>query len=175
MPQSEAASRVQELLTAALKCAVSRGLGELGLRRMTMTLERYADNFRIQFGLDPPVRVKPLKVRLRPDAQPVRCTSRRYPPLHRLFLEKHTDELLAAMLVRENPRRWCSAPRIVPKKDSDELRMTVETRAVNAQTEPMPFPMPRLEVSLGYVEGSCVYFSLYWFRGYWQLPLAKES
>ncbi|KAE8999859.1 hypothetical protein PR001_g18944 [Phytophthora rubi] len=171
-----ASQRVQELFVKGLKEAVARGLSERGLLRMKASLDKYTDNFRVQFGLDPPVKVAPLKVRLKPGATPVKCKARRYPLLHRIFLDAHVKELLDALLIRENNRsRWCSPPRIVPKKDMGDLRMTIDDRAVNACTEAMPFPMPQLEVVITHVEGATVFFSCDWFKGYWQLPLDPES
>ncbi|KAE8982236.1 hypothetical protein PR001_g23792 [Phytophthora rubi] len=35
--------------------------------------------------------------------------------------------------------------------------------------------MPMLESALGLLEGTSCYFTLDWFRGYWQLPLHKDS
>ncbi|RHY95767.1 hypothetical protein DYB31_008298 [Aphanomyces astaci] len=70
------------------------------------------------FGRDPPVKVEPLKVRLKEGAVPVKSGLRRYPPTHMTFLEKHVWELERAGLVYRNTRSRCaSAPRIVPKKD----------------------------------------------------------
>uniref|UniRef100_H3H555 Reverse transcriptase n=1 Tax=Phytophthora ramorum TaxID=164328 RepID=H3H555_PHYRM len=53
--------------------------------------------------------------------------------------------------------------------------MTIDTRSVNERTEPMPWPMPVLEVVIGELEGAKVFFVLDWFRGYWQLPLHPDS
>lgn len=71
--------------------------------------------------------------------------------------------------------RWASAPRIVAKSEPGAYRMTVDTRAVNAVTEPMPWPMHDLEVDSGKLNGSEFYLTLDWWRGYWQLPLHEES
>ncbi|ETW05776.1 hypothetical protein H310_03460 [Aphanomyces invadans] len=46
-----------------------------------------------KFGRDPPVKVEPLKVRLKDGAVPVKMGLRRYPPTHLAFLEKHVREL----------------------------------------------------------------------------------
>ncbi|KAF4036128.1 putative retrovirus-related Pol polyprotein from transposon [Phytophthora infestans] len=140
------------------------------------SFEKYADNYRVQFRLDPSVTVTPFKVRLKPGAVPVKCKARRYALLHRISLDAHVKDLLDAMLIRENSRsRWCSPPRIMPKMYVNDLRMTIDDRAVNACTEPMPFPMPQLDVVITHVEGPTVFFSCDWFRGYCQLTLDPES
>ena len=53
--------------------------------------------------------------------------------------------------------------------------MTVDVRAVNSQTEVTQWPMPLLEVVLDHVQGATVFFSLDFFKGYWQLPLHPDS
>nr|CCA22224.1 AlNc14C148G7434 [Albugo laibachii Nc14] len=134
------------------------------------------DFFRLKFGQDPAVEVDPLRVILGEDAPPVRCRLRRYAPLHQQFLETHMKELANAGLVFENHRsHWASPPRIVAKKEPGQYRMTVDTRAVNAKTEAMRWPMPHLESVIACVEGAEVFFSIDWFRGYWQIPLHHES
>jgi hypothetical protein len=53
--------------------------------------------------------------------------------------------------------------------------MTVDVRAVNAQTEAMFWPMPILEVVMDHLQGAKVFFVIDFFKGYWQLPLAEAS
>ncbi len=53
--------------------------------------------------------------------------------------------------------------------------MTVDVRAVNAQTEAMFSPMPILEVVMDHLQGAKVFFVIDFFKGYWQLPLAEAS
>ncbi|ETV94752.1 hypothetical protein H310_11714 [Aphanomyces invadans] len=53
--------------------------------------------------------------------------------------------------------------------------MTVHLRSVNSRTEQLQWPMPQLEVALGFLTGSRFYFALDWFRDYWQLSLSPGS
>jgi hypothetical protein len=118
----------------------------------------------------------PLRVKLRDDAKPVRCKARRYGPELRAFMDSHVEQLEKAGLVYKNTRnRWCSPPLIVRKPEANAFRMTVDVRAVNAQTERMVWPMPMLEVALDLFAGASVFFSLYFFKGYWQFKLDPES
>jgi hypothetical protein len=70
--------------------------------------------------------------------------------------------------------RWASTPRLVPKKDGS-FRMTVDQRGPNSCTEPMHWPMPVLEVVMIRLLKKTIFFSLDWFKGYWQLPLHPDS
>jgi hypothetical protein len=53
--------------------------------------------------------------------------------------------------------------------------MTVDVRAVNAQTEAMFWPMLMLEVVMDHLQGAKVFFVIDFFKGYWQLPFAEAS
>ncbi|KAF1779381.1 hypothetical protein GQ600_17613 [Phytophthora cactorum] len=61
------------LFITGLKDAVAWGLSERGLRQIETSLERYADNFRDQFGLDQPINVESVKIRLMPIANYAKC------------------------------------------------------------------------------------------------------
>ncbi|KAH9100150.1 hypothetical protein LEN26_016133 [Aphanomyces euteiches] len=163
---------VRELLLQKVEEAREEGLGSDNAESLRETLLEFQDVFRVSFGRDPPVKVAPLKVRLKPDVVLVR----RYPPTHMEYLEKHVRELEEADLVYRNTRsRLASAPRIVPKSGPCDLRMTIGSRPINACTEPVPWPMPNLDVAMAVLKDSKVYFTLDWMKGYCQLPLHPDS
>ena len=171
-----AADKVLVSLEKRLAEASANGLGQANSQQLWELLVEYADVFRLSFGSDPPVDIEPLRVRLREGAQPIKCKNRRYPAAHQAYLEEHIKELEDAGLMTPNHRsRWASPPRVVPKKEPNQYRMTVDLRAVNAVTEPMPWPMPDLESAMGKVERARHFFNVDWFRGYWQLPLHPDS
>ncbi|KAF0756866.1 hypothetical protein AaE_004463, partial [Aphanomyces astaci] len=157
---------VRIVLEAKVAEAATAGMSAAAVEQLRDLLMEFRDVFRLKFGRDPPVKVEPLKVCLKEGAVPVKSGLRRYPPTHMAFLEKHVRELEEAGLVYRNTRsRWASAPRIVPKKDPGDLRMTIDSRPINACTEPMPWPMPNLEVAMVVLKGSKVYFKLDWMKG----------
>ncbi|POM60167.1 LOW QUALITY PROTEIN: hypothetical protein PHPALM_31012 [Phytophthora palmivora] len=79
------------------------------------------------------------------------------------FLERHVEELLEAGLVCvNNSSRYASPPRVIPKVQPRDYRMTVDTWAVNALTEPLLWPMPHLEVAITLLDGARVFFTLDW-------------
>ncbi|OQR83686.1 hypothetical protein ACHHYP_14408 [Achlya hypogyna] len=163
---------VWSVLEEQIGAAAAEGLSTAEVEDLRALLLRFVDVFRLELGRDPPVAVEPLKVRLKPDAVPVKSGLRRYPPLHVDFMKKHVAELEAIGAVYKNNRaRWAAAPRIVPKKDPTDLRMTIDSRPINACTEPMPWPMPNLDAAMATLAGTRVYFSLDWLKGYWQLAL----
>jgi hypothetical protein len=87
-------------------------------------------------------------------------------------MNSHVKQLEKAGLVYKNMRsRWCSPPLIVRKPEANAFHV----RAVNAQTERMVWPMPMLEVVLDHLAGASLFFSLDFFKGYWQFKLDPES
>ena len=104
----------------------------------------------------------------------MRCTARRYNPLYTTFLNNTVADWLDLGLAVMNPdAHWASAPRIVPKKNG-ELRMTVDMRGVNAETLPLVWPMPILDVVMARLSGMEAFFICDWFRGFWQLGLHPD-
>lgn len=143
---------------------------------LAASLRRYEKAFRLQLGCDPPFKVTPLKVRLKPDAQPVKCSARRLPPLHTDYVVKHIKELVAAGYLRRNNRsRHASPPRAVAKSTQGEFRMTVDLRAQNGNTIPMPWPMPVLEAVLAFLAAARCFFNLDADKMFWQLPMDEET
>ena len=63
----------------------------------TTALRRLLDNFpnlfRVRLGTDPPAKVTPMQILIKPGARPRRCRPRRYPPLHYDFLRGFIREL----------------------------------------------------------------------------------
>jgi DNA-binding transcriptional ArsR family regulator len=135
----------------------------------------FQDCFRLQLGRDPPVNIEPLEVRVKEGAEPVKCKARRYSPEQQAFLKEHIGKLEEAGLVYKNKKSRWSSPPLVVKKAGGGFRMTVDVRAVNDRTERLVWPMPMQESILGLLRGSEYFFSLDFFKGYWQLPLSKES
>ncbi|POM78260.1 Hypothetical protein PHPALM_4228 [Phytophthora palmivora] len=142
----ETTCAAQEALEVKIKEAIGNGIPNKEGKQLRDLLIRYVDVFRLSFGNDPPVRGPPLRVRLKEGARSVKAKARRYPPDHKRYVKEHIQELLDHGLVVENHRsRWSSAARIVEKRQAGQYQMIVDTRAVNALTETMPWPMPDIE------------------------------
>ncbi|ETV91956.1 hypothetical protein H310_13605 [Aphanomyces invadans] len=120
-------------------------------------LVKYEDVFRLKLGRDPPVKVEPLRVTLKADTKPVRCKARRYSKEQREFMARHVEQLQAAGYAIAIRGR------------------SVDVRPVNAQTERILWPMPMLEVILDHLCGAKVFFTLDFFKGYWQFALHPDS
>ena len=164
------------ILMSKVADAQACGLTVEETARLESLLSRHVDVFREDLGNDPPVKVEPLKVRVKPDSKPVKCGMRRYPPVNLEYMREHVAALEAnGMVYLNNRATWASAPRIVPKRDAGALRMTIDSRPINDCTEPMPWPMPNLDSAMACLVGTKAYFTLDWTKGYWQLPLHADS
>eukprot|EP00644_Phytophthora_capsici_P003253 jgi/Phyca11/102668/e_gw1.7.655.1 len=61
------------------------------------------DIWRVNLGDDPPAKVPPLKIRLKPGAKPYKTKARKYPPELQRFLEDFNNTLVSLGWVYENP------------------------------------------------------------------------
>ncbi|GAB9477018.1 hypothetical protein Gpo141_00014077 [Globisporangium polare] len=134
------------------------------------------DIWRLALGDDPPAKVEPLKFRLKPNVIPYKCRARSYIPEKSKFLEDFNRELVALGWVYENSRSWWACPAMpVRKPHSNEFRQTSEYRPVNELTEAIVGVMPNLHVALEHCKHKKYSAVLDFLKGFWQLPLAKES
>ena len=158
--------RVKAVLEEKIEECRQSGCSSSFSHELSQLLFTFQDVFRLELGSDPPVDMPPLTVSLRESATPVRCKARRYGPEQRRFMQEHVAKLEQAGLVSKNTRsRWCLPPLIVKKPEANEFRMTVDVRAVNAQTERVVWPVPMLEVILDQLDGASVFFSFHFSMG----------
>ena len=153
--------------------AKTEGLNEPWLTKLKPLVDEYRDIFRYKLGNDPPVKVKPLKVKLKPDAKPQKCTPRQYPKEQREFLDEHFASLLAGNCVKLNPgSHWASPVFCVKKKKG--FRSTNDVRYPNSCTIPIQWPLPNLHAVSDLLQDAKYFISVDCFKGFWQLPLHPE-
>ncbi|ETV93735.1 hypothetical protein H310_12311 [Aphanomyces invadans] len=82
--ESRRKTRDSDLAVLMAKADEAQGSGRdtVDKQHLTALLRKHVDVFREDLSDDPPVKVEPLKVRIKPDATPVKCGMRRYPPAH---------------------------------------------------------------------------------------------
>jgi Reverse transcriptase (RNA-dependent DNA polymerase) len=120
--------------------------------------------------------VKPLVIKLRDGAEPVRMSARKYAPPQLKFMRDKIRELEELGSVSKNTEaEWASPPLILAKPGPDQYRMTVDLRVLNASTKPTAWPMPNLQDELHDLHGSEVFATQDLCQGYWQIPLHKDS
>ena len=83
-------------------------------------------------------------------------------------------DLLESELIRPSTSPWASPVLLVPKSDGS-MRMCVDYRRLNKLTKPDPFPMPRIEDLLDRLGRASYISTLDLSKGYYQVPVHKES
>jgi hypothetical protein len=173
---TDSASKIQDSIERTIASAKLNGMSSVGLTRARELLQDFREIFRIRLGSDPPAKIPPLKVQLKPHFKPVKDTQRRYAPAQRAFLSTTIKKLESLGAVRANPTSlWASPALAVPKPGSEGYRFTVDLRRANAQIEPMASSMPHLESMFHSVQGSRYFAKIDLCHAYWQLALAVES
>jgi hypothetical protein len=168
----ERTDAIEGLITSAEQVDMFRDVVQ-SLRQLVTECN---DVFRLKLGADLPANVKPLVIKLRDGAEPVRMSVRKYAPPQLKFMRDKIRELEELGLVYKNTgAQWASPPLVLPKPGPDQYRMTVDLRVPNASTKPTAWPMPNLQGDLHDLHGSEEFATLDFCQGYWQIPLHKDS
>ena len=94
----------------------SIGLTQDECSLLTSTVYEYRDIFRVRLGREPPARVAPMRVQLKPGAKPTRARPRQYSPEKRQFLMQFFDNLVNyGMMIPDPNAPWQTAPHPVAK------------------------------------------------------------
>ena len=115
------------------------------------------------------------EIKLKQDAQPFALFTPRSVPLP---LRKKVEEELARMesldvIFRvDEPTQWCAAMVVVPKRNSEAVRICVDFRPLN---ECEVHPQPKVEETLTQLSGATVFSKVDANCGFWKIPLAKHS
>lgn len=139
-------------------------------------LNIYIDIFRIKFDVDPPAKVKILKIKLEENHRPIRSKQRRYTPMQRAFLENTLQELRKVGAIHPKSQARCAITALaVPKLGTDKFRFTVDLRARNRETVPLASEMLDLEQMTESTAGSKYFAKLNMCHACWQIRLQDES
>ena len=157
-----------------IQLAIGKGFPTEHMPRLKQLVSTH-DVWRLDLGDDPPAKVPPLKLKLKPNVQPYRCKPRNYSHDQRAFLKRFCKKLLDRNFIYPNRNsRWAS--RALPiRKGIDDFRLTSDYQEVNKLVEPLAGMMPFQSNILKHTKGM-KFFGLFDFlKGFWQLPLSKDS
>ena len=147
---SETGKAALRRLVAQYSDVFSHGDGDIG---KTQILQHH-----IETGQAPPVRQRP----------------RRIPVKLREEVERQKEKMLKEGVIEESSSPWCS-PIVLAKKKDGSFRFCVDLRAVNAVTQSLPIPLPRVDESLDSLAGAKLFSTLDMASGYWQVNLAEKD
>jgi hypothetical protein len=120
-----------------------------GVQSLRQLVTECKDVVRIKLGADPLANVKPLVVKLREGAEPVRMSACKYAPQQLKFMRDKIRELEVLGLVYKNTgAEMASPPLIFPKPGPDNYSITVDLHVPNASNKPTAWPMPDLQDKL---------------------------
>lgn len=92
----------------------------------------------------------------------------------KVWLKQELQNMLDADIIRPSVSPFASPITIAPKEDGT-FRLCTDYRALNKQTDLIPFPIPRIEAIIDET-GGCRYFSrIDLCKGFWQVPLQEET
>jgi hypothetical protein len=101
----ELADSIEGLLTSAEQAGMSTD----GVQSLRQLVTECKDVFRLKLGADSPANVKPLVIKLRDGAEPVRMSARKYEPPQLKFMRDKIRELEKLGLEYKNTGAECSA------------------------------------------------------------------
>ena len=108
------------------------------------------------------------------DAPPVKQQPRRIPYRLREQVEAQKEKMLANGVIEESSSPWCS-PVVLVKKRDGSVRFCVDLRAVNSATQPIAYPLPRIDEALDGLSGARFFTTLDMTAGYWQVEITPED
>ena len=147
----------------------------VGVRELVAN--KFRDLWRLTLGCDPPAKVRPMGVTIMSGKEFKAAGGvRRYAETQRTFLHEEVADLLRLGLVTRtaSSSAW-SSPVVLARKHDGSWRMCVDLRQVNAITEPLPFPIPRLEELVQHLREAKVFALFDMVKGYWQFPLEEGA
>ncbi len=140
-----------------------------------------------QFGC---MATTPVKINLKDGVKPV-CTptARRIPFPLMGAVKEELDRMVTTGIIKPvtTPTDWCSPIVTVAKKDREpqarqpgepkkqQVRICVDLKELNKAVRRPHYALPTLEDIAPRLAGSTVFSTLDFLKGFWQIPLAKES
>ena len=98
----------------------------------------------------------------------------RIPPHQFEEVQKHLQDMLDIGAIRQSCSPWASAIVLVWKKDGS-LRFCIDLRHLNPHTIKDTYSLLRIEESLDFLNGACIFTSLDLKSGYWQVEMDEKS
>jgi hypothetical protein len=112
-----------------------------------------------------PANIPPFKIRTFGPPRykpPIRCS-----PNHAKEIRKQVKELTDHKLITHEETAWASPCFLVPKPNSDKLRMVIDYRLLNMQTVRDSHPLPHLRDVLLKVAQFAIYCKADLISGFW--------
>ena len=141
-----------------------------------MLREKYVKAWRTKYELTEPAKFPPMKIRLKPGAQPHKIRRKyNWSEDQRAFLRKLLRKLVDVGVISRVDSEWCSPVVLVIKPDG-HWRLCVDPTQLNKNTVPMVWDVPKVrEVIQEKLKGMKYMCRFDFCSMFWQIPLAQES
>jgi hypothetical protein len=114
-------------------------------------------------------------ITLKPSAEPVRKAPYRNSQKELDVMKKALEEAVEAGFIVPSRSAWASPVIFVSKKDTDELRMCVDYRAVNERVVRDAHPLPHIDRLLDQLYGAKYFAKFDRRHAFHQIPIRKED
>src|SRR3954467_9603162 len=115
-------------------------------------------------------------LRIKQNTKPVKQALRRFSEPKRRAIGEEVNRLLDAQFIRETKKAtWIANPVLVPKKDTDVLRMCVHYGPVNKNCPKDHFPLPRIDQIIDSTAWCDLLSFLDAYSGYNQIRMKEED
>jgi hypothetical protein len=108
------------------------------------------------------------------DAAPIHCRPHKMSHHLRPALKEELEELLKIDIIEPSLSDW-AAPIIMVKKKDGGLRLCVDFRKLNQVARGCAYPLPRVHDTFSLLRGTRYYSTIDMKKGFWQIPLDRES
>ncbi len=115
------------------------------------------------------------KIELKAGSEPIKQKTRGVPYAAREQFRKEIAEMKAAGLISDTKSPFSSPVRLVQKKGTDRLRVTIDYRKVNNITIKDAYPIPKIQERLTHLSEAKYFTTIDLCSGYYQIPLEKAS
>lgn len=119
-----------------------------------------------------------LKIQLRKECKPYFQSVPRTVPIPLLKkLKLELDKLVKEGIIIpvDFPTDWCSPIVVIPKKDTEQIRICGDFTQLNKSVKRAHFPIPKISVTLSNLKNSRNFSKLDVKTGFYQIKLEKES
>ena len=109
------------------------------------------------------------------DKTPVHSPPYRAAPGQQKIIDEMVDGMLADGLLSPSTSAYSAPIMLVPKKAAGQYRLVTDFRKVNAVTQKVVYPLPRIDDALHRLQNPKFFTSLDLVKGFWQVPVAEED
>ena len=126
-----------------------------------------------------PMKGPTMRIPLNEDAVPCSLTTARNIPYGwRDKVKKQIEQMVEDQIISEitEPTEWCHPIVVVPKKDSDNIRLCVDLTKLNKHVKRATYPMVTPYDAVSSISRGANFFTTLDAKtGYWQIPIAEED